>query len=161
MLLCSCSVFRVLCRRIAAPADHTTTAAAAAPSTPVSPGGDPIVHLVIRKSAKLDWQLAGSRVELAISAGASAGRLAEHAEAVAGVQSSAGSRLQLLYNGEVLPAGRALSSFGIPQGAVLDLVSFPLVRSVAPWSTVAFGLQARVASLGTQFLTECAEPYGR
>jgi hypothetical protein len=107
---------------MAAPADNTM--AAVAPTTPSSPG-DPIVHLVIRKSAKLDWQLAGSRVELAISSGASAGRLAEHAEAVAGVQSSAGSRLQLLYNGEVLPAGRALSSFGIPQGAVLDLVSCP------------------------------------
>ncbi len=40
-----------------------------------------------------------------------------------GVQSAAGSRLQLLYNGEVLPAGRALSSFGIPHGAVLDLAS--------------------------------------
>ena len=40
-----------------------------------------------------------------------------------GVHSAEGSRLQLLYNGEVLPAGRALSSFGIPHGAVLDLVS--------------------------------------
>ena len=59
-----------------------------------------------------------------------AGRLAEHAEAVGGVQSAAGSRLQLLYNGEVLPAGRALSSFGIPHGAVLDLVGWPVITVV-------------------------------
>lgn len=61
-----------------------------------------------------------------------AGRLAEHAEAVGGVQSAAGSRLQLLYNGEVLPAGRALSSFGIPHGAVLDLVSAPCLAACPP-----------------------------
>ncbi len=52
-----------------APVDPATIAAAS--SQPPSPGGDPIVHLVIRKSAKLDWRLAGSRVELAISADAS------------------------------------------------------------------------------------------
>ena len=52
-----------------APIDPATVTMAT--SQPASPGGDPIVHLIIRKSAKLDWRLAGSRVELAISADAS------------------------------------------------------------------------------------------
>lgn len=82
-------------------------------------GGDAVVHLVIRKSAKLDWRLAGTKVELSISAGACAGRLTEQAEAAGGVLRGAH---QLLYNGEVLAAGKSLSSYGIQQGAVLELV---------------------------------------
>lgn len=82
-------------------------------------GSDTVVHLVIRKSAKIDWRLAGSKVELSISAGACAGRLTEKAEAAGGVLRGAH---QLLYNGEVLVAGKSLGSYGIQQGAVLELV---------------------------------------
>lgn len=85
-------------------------------------GGDTVVHLVIRKSAKLDWRLAGSKVELSISAGACAGHLTEQAEDAGGMLRGAH---QLLFNGEVLTAGKSLSSYGIQQGAVLELVRAP------------------------------------
>lgn len=88
-------------------------------------GSDTVVHLVIRKSAKIDWRLAGSKVELSISAGACAGRLTEQAEAAGGVLRGAH---QLLYNGEVLAAGKSLSSYGIQQGSVLELVSPETLR---------------------------------
>lgn len=93
--------------------------AVAARSASLPPDG--VVHLVIHPSAKVGWRhQAGSKLELSISADATAQHVAEELDLPEGEH-------QLLYNGQVLGSTQSLASYGILSDTVLELV--PVGRS--------------------------------
>lgn len=94
-----------LCRDSPEACRSPSSLAVAARSASLPPDG--VVHLVIHPSAKVGWRhQAGSKLELSISADATAQHVAEELDLPEGEH-------QLLYNGQVLGSTQSLASYGI------------------------------------------------
>ncbi|CAL8472363.1 g11906 [Coccomyxa elongata] len=88
-----------------------------------------VVHLVVRRTAKVSWSAQGNEFELSISASDSAETVKRRAEAVSGL---AFDSHQLVHNGEVL-SSKSLAEYGVQKGSVLELVPYePFVQESMP-----------------------------
>jgi len=97
--------------------------------SPSMPGRDSVVHLIIRKPYNLGWRHrpGDGKVELSISAGATAGAVAAELEELDNLPAG---RHQLTYNGQPLASHQSLASYGIDTSAMLELVPLdPLTGS--------------------------------
>ncbi|CAD7704691.1 unnamed protein product [Ostreobium quekettii] len=85
-----------------------------------------VIHLLIRKSAKLAWQhVKDDWFELSISATDTVAAMQTKIEAVSSIRAD---RYRFLSGGEVLPPSVPLASVGIGKGSVVELVPFEMTR---------------------------------
>ena len=102
-----------------------------APQRPSTNGA--VIHLVIRRTAKLAWQSTGdNHVELAISSSETADSIARRVEAQKGLPAGSTS---LLYQGKVLSSSKPLASYGVEKGSVLELIPVEVPQSELPDSS--------------------------
>lgn len=89
-----------------------------------SRNGDPIVHLIIRKSSKVHWHhLKGERFELRISDDATVDEVKRKLEQVAvGFEANEHT---IVKDGQTLQPGMSLSELGVQKGDVLEMVRTP------------------------------------
>lgn len=97
------------------------------------PDDGAVVHLVVRRDAKVAWQATGdNQFELSITTTDTAESVKRKIEAVNGLPADSH---KLVYNGHVLSSSKSLSEYGIQQGAVLELVPVPSLSSQSSWGS--------------------------
>lgn len=91
-----------------------------------------IVHLMVRKSAKVNWRPVGEdRFELAISSQDTADTLKKKLEAVS--LGFSGEHHNVVFSGQVLSNGKPLTSYGVCKGSVIELIPLsPPKGALAP-----------------------------